>query len=123
MFQVNTFGLFCLLVIFSIACCDTHSIQIVNSGSTNTAGYNINIAAMATTPVPTGNFECGDGTIVLNSQVCNFIKECANGHDEEVCADCTFEQDQCRWLDQSFGSFAWKRGQGFTASQNHSGPT
>ncbi|CAF1533142.1 unnamed protein product [Didymodactylos carnosus] len=43
MFQVNTFGLFCLLVIFSIACCDTNSIQIVNSGSTNTAGYNINI--------------------------------------------------------------------------------
>ncbi|CAF3694948.1 unnamed protein product, partial [Didymodactylos carnosus] len=85
--------------------------------------YPQSCSLIPTTPSPTEHFQCGDGTTVQHSQVCNFIKDCANGYDEDICADCTFEQNQCRWVDRSFGSFAWKRGQGFTASQNHSGPT
>ena len=52
----------------------------------------------------------------------NFIRDCANGRDEEQCADCTFEQDTCRWLDVSDGAFVWQRDQGMNAGPLHSGP-
>ena len=52
----------------------------------------------------------------------NFIAECPNGYDEQVCADCTFEQGLCQWLDTSSGPFAWKRDQGINAGPTHLGP-
>lgn len=52
----------------------------------------------------------------------NFIPDCANGYDEQVCADCTFEQNTCQWSDVSIGTFAWKRDQGMTVGPLHAGP-
>ncbi|CAF4185562.1 unnamed protein product, partial [Rotaria sp. Silwood2] len=75
-----------------------------------------------TTPSPLVPFDCGDGTTIPQSSVCNFITDCSNNRDEQVCADCTFEQGTCRWLDVSTGPFAWMRGQGMNAAPLHSGP-
>jgi bifunctional N-acetylglucosamine-1-phosphate-uridyltransferase/glucosamine-1-phosphate-acetyltransferase GlmU-like protein len=52
----------------------------------------------------------------------NFIAECANGRDEQVCADCTFEQDTCQWLDVSVGPYAWMRDKAANVAQSHVGP-
>ncbi len=52
----------------------------------------------------------------------DFIIDCANGRDEQICADCTFEQGTCQWLDVSGGPFAWKRDQGMTVAPLYSGP-
>ncbi|CAF0847412.1 unnamed protein product, partial [Rotaria sordida] len=77
---------------------------------------------IGTTPSPLIPFDCGDGTTVPQSSVCNFITDCSNGRDEQICADCTFEQDTCQWLDMSTGPFAWMRGQGMNVAPLHSGP-
>jgi hypothetical protein len=52
----------------------------------------------------------------------NFISDCANGRDEQACADCTFEEGTCQWIDISIGAFAWLRDQGMTAGPAFSGP-
>ncbi|CAF1593620.1 unnamed protein product, partial [Adineta ricciae] len=75
-----------------------------------------------TTPSPSVPFDCGDGTTVPQSLVCNFITDCANGRDEQECADCTFEQGTCRWLDISIGPYSWSRDQGNTVAPLHLGP-
>ncbi|UJR31098.1 hypothetical protein I4U23_018606, partial [Adineta vaga] len=74
------------------------------------------------TPSPLIPFDCGDGTTIPQSSVCNFITDCDNGHDEQDCADCTFEQGTCRWLDISIGPFAWTRDQGNNVAPLHLGP-
>lgn len=52
----------------------------------------------------------------------NFIDDCANGRDEVVCADCTFEQNTCQWEDVSVGTFSWKHDQGVNVGPIHAGP-
>lgn len=52
----------------------------------------------------------------------NFIADCPNAHDEQICADCTFEQNTCQWLDVSNGTFAWARDQGVNVVSLHAGP-
>jgi hypothetical protein len=61
------------------------------------------------TPLPGSTFNCGDGTNVLESQVCDFVRDCANGMDEMVCADCNFENSTCQWEDVSSGALEWTR--------------
>ena len=73
-----------------------------------------------TTLAPGSLFQCGDGTTVLISQTCNFIKDCANGYDEQVCADCDFEKSTCQWISTSQGSLDWLRGQ---AGSSSNGPS
>jgi hypothetical protein len=60
--------------------------------------------------------------LVEETRSSNFIAECANGRDEQNCADCTFEKDTCQWLDVSTGPFTWKRGQGVNVAPNNLGP-
>ncbi len=36
-------------------------------------------------PDPLALFNCGDGTVVLESQTCDFSFDCSNGMDEKVC--------------------------------------
>lgn len=50
------------------------------------------------------------------------MTDCPNARDEQVCADCTFEQGTCRWLDTSIGPFSWARDQAMIAGPIHSGP-
>jgi hypothetical protein len=50
------------------------------------------------------------------------MTDCANGRDEQVCGDCTFEQSICQWLDVSIGAFAWKNDQAMNVAQYDSGP-
>lgn len=50
------------------------------------------------------------------------MTDCRNGRDEQVCADCTFEQGYCQWEDVSFGPFSWLRGRGVDQMQTHVGP-
>lgn len=52
----------------------------------------------------------------------DFITDCPNARDEQICADCTFEDDTCRWLDVSDGTFAWARDQGMNVVPVHAGP-
>ena len=52
----------------------------------------------------------------------NFIPDCANGRDEQACADCTFEKDTCRWADVSNGAFIWQRDKAANVVQSHIGP-
>ncbi len=52
----------------------------------------------------------------------DFITDCPNGRDEQMCADCTFEHGTCQWLDISIGAFAWKHDQAMNAGLIHSGP-
>lgn len=52
----------------------------------------------------------------------DFIADCPNARDEQICADCTFESDTCQWLDVSNGTFAWTRDQGINVVSLHAGP-
>ncbi|XP_022097778.1 MAM and LDL-receptor class A domain-containing protein 1-like isoform X1 [Acanthaster planci] len=68
---------------------------------------------------------CDDGTsdCASQSQTCDFISYCSNGKDEEACGhQCTFETDQCNWVNYDNGAYTWVRYRGATPSQN-TGPT
>jgi len=80
------------------------------------------LIARASTPSPFVPFDCGDGTIISQSSICDFITDCPNGRDEKIYVDCTFEQGTCTWLDVSVGAFAWKHGQCMNVAPLHSGP-
>jgi len=82
--------------------------------------YSGNCSSLPTTPDPDTMFACGDGNLIPMNLICNFIKDCPNGMDEKVCADCDFENSTCQWNDVSIGSLKWIRAQA-GASQN--GPT
>jgi hypothetical protein len=76
-------------------------------------------SAIPTTPNPDTIFDCGDGNKISTNLLCNFIKDCPNGMDEQVCADCNFENSTCQWIDKSYGFLKWSRGQ---AGDSHNGP-
>ncbi len=65
-------------------------------------------------------FQCKDGNVITADKVCNFIQDCADGDDEKVCADCTFENSTCQYKDQSSGELAWYRTQ---AQASENGPS
>jgi hypothetical protein len=65
-------------------------------------------------------FTCKDGNVIPADKVCNFIQDCADGDDEQVCADCSFESSTCQYKDESYGELAWYRTQ---AQQSQNGPT
>ena len=79
--------------------------------------YEGNCANIPTEPLPTSPFKCGDSqsTTITYGQVCNFIKDCPNGYDEQVCADCNFENSICEYVDVSDGDIQWSRTQGGAA--------
>ncbi|XP_067126410.1 MAM and LDL-receptor class A domain-containing protein 1-like isoform X1 [Centruroides vittatus] len=55
-------------------------------------------------------FNCGNKQTILMEKVCNFIKDCTNGKDEEDCGACDFENGQCGWYTQCPNSkYCWKR--------------
>ena len=66
-------------------------------------------------PDPDETFDCGDGTYLVASKVCNFIKDCSNGRDETVCGNCDFETSFCNWFDASKGKMYWDRIQAVNA--------
>ena len=82
--------------------------------------YSGDCSSLPTTPAPGTMFDCGDGNLIPASLKCNFIKDCPNGMDEKVCADCDFENSSCQWNDISIGSLKWVRAQ---AGASHNGPT
>ncbi|KAL5006371.1 hypothetical protein ScPMuIL_015177 [Solemya velum] len=64
-------------------------------------------------PTKPAVFTCtsGDDTL-LPDYVCDFVPNCANGHDEIDCGDSTFESGTDHmngWRDTSRGSFRWTR--------------
>ena len=73
--------------------------------------YDTDCSALPTTPNPFELFQCGDGSSIPIAGVCNFIKDCANGYDEKVCADCDFENSTCKYIDISDGDIKWTRTQ------------
>ena len=82
--------------------------------------YSGDCSSLPTTPAPGTMFDCGDGNLIPASLKCNFIKDCPNGMDEKVCADCDFENSMCQWDDSSSGSLNWIRN---NASSSVNGPT
>jgi hypothetical protein len=64
---------------------------------------------IATTPSPSKVFDCGDNTTIVESKVCDFIRDCGTGLDETNCADCDFEMSTCRWVESSTGDLQWQR--------------
>ncbi|GFS84364.1 apical endosomal glycoprotein, partial [Nephila pilipes] len=55
-------------------------------------------------------FDCTNGQHVLQTDVCNFHKDCSNGRDELMCADCDFESNQCGWTsDNPYQYYRWIR--------------
>ncbi len=47
--------------------------------------------------------------------IINFLKDCPNGNDEKVCADCDFENSTCQYKDISSGVNRWERIRGDSA--------
>ncbi|CAN7938493.1 unnamed protein product, partial [Ixodes hexagonus] len=59
-------------------------------------------------------FNCGDKDkrSIPVDRVCDFVKDCENGADEQNCGACDFSSDTCSWnLENSLnnGSLAWRR--------------
>ena len=53
--------------------------------------------------------------------MCDFIVDCANGEDEQLCGNCTFDESTnslCGWKDSSNGSLTWQLGNG-TMNENN----
>ena len=61
------------------------------------------------TPDPDETFDCGDGSLLSTSKVCDFIRDCATGSDEMVCGNCDFENSFCNWFDPGTGNTNWNR--------------
>ncbi|XP_049268925.1 MAM and LDL-receptor class A domain-containing protein 1 [Rhipicephalus sanguineus] len=60
---------------------------------------------------PTERFDCGNQTITIE-RVCDFVKDCANGEDEQNCGACNFSKDLCGWTGDGAlnrGTTAWRR--------------
>jgi hypothetical protein len=62
-------------------------------------------------PEPDSPFPCGDNVYIEYRRVCDFIKDCLNGEDEQICGDCDFENSTCQYSDMSFGDIRWTREQ------------
>ena len=73
-------------------------------------------------PGPDETFDCGDGTFLSYTKVCDFIRDCSTGSDEKVCGNCDFEKSFCNWVDVSPSSLKWERGQAEAATGN-TGPS
>ena len=54
-------------------------------------------------------FRCNNGKCINKTQLCDFVKDCSNGEDEENCGNCNFEKDTCGWYDNSFGGHIFNR--------------
>jgi hypothetical protein len=67
----------------------------------------------------TGTKEC-----IPTSKMCDFNVDCINGDDERLCGyDCTFETDQCQYIDPSAGAYKWRRQRaGLSVPGTNSGP-
>ena len=75
------------------------------------------VISTTTTAPPCGftGFRCSDGKCINQSQLCDFVRDCVNGEDENNCGACKFENDSCGWYDNSFGSHMWNRSQALDA--------
>ena len=74
------------------------------------------------TPSPDETFDCGDGSLLSNTKVCDFIKDCSTGVDEMVCGNCDFDKSFCNWFDDSMAGSFWQRQQASAATTN-TGPS
>lgn len=54
-------------------------------------------------------FQCENGQCVPLDYVCDFVKNCYDGTDETMCAECDFEHNTCGWQDVSTGNYIWLR--------------
>ncbi|XP_014680988.1 PREDICTED: MAM and LDL-receptor class A domain-containing protein 2-like [Priapulus caudatus] len=63
-------------------------------------------------PCAAGEYSCGDGVCIPDTQVCDWLSQCANGADEAICGACTFEHGECGWGDKSTGQYQWDRHSG-----------
>lgn len=71
-------------------------------------------------PAPDDTFSCGDGSFISTANVCDFIRDCANGIDEMVCGNCDFENSFCNWFGLiGPGNLIWERG---LAAVTNAGP-
>lgn len=64
-------------------------------------------------PCHSGLFQCKNSECLLQSQVCDFSKNCKDGSDEDICGNCDFEElNNCGWKDESTGRFVWQKHEG-----------
>lgn len=54
-------------------------------------------------------YHCINGNCILSTEACDFKDDCGDNSDESVCAECTFEDNQCGWIDLSQGKDHWLR--------------
>jgi hypothetical protein len=66
------------------------------------------------------NFKCNNGTFISSDMVCNFIRDCPEGEDEKICADCDFEISTCQYSNSNDSILIWERVQ---AKEAKNGPT
>ncbi|XP_042229112.1 MAM and LDL-receptor class A domain-containing protein 2-like [Homarus americanus] len=57
-------------------------------------------------------YPCLNGKCIPNTEVCDFKDDCGDNSDEIICAECSFDVNQCGWADQSYGSSRWMRASG-----------
>jgi hypothetical protein len=72
---------------------------------------------------PMGSFDCKNGQLVSSDKVCDFVLDCANGFDEEMCGDCDFENGLCGWTDKSLGMYKWVQKANVTGSKPYNDHT
>ncbi|KAL5006372.1 hypothetical protein ScPMuIL_015178 [Solemya velum] len=75
-----------------------------------------------TTPCGSTGFQCGDGSCIKRSKVCDFHDDCSNGLDELQCPiSCTFEKNDCHWVRMDGHGFGWMRASAIQAQNMQQG--
>jgi hypothetical protein len=67
---------------------------------------------VTTTKAPvcgTTGYKCSNNKCINMTQLCDFVQDCPSGEDELNCGICSFEKDNCGWVDNSFGEHFWNR--------------
>ena len=70
---------------------------------------NDNPMTTTTSPCASDQFYCNSGECIPMEYRCDFTGNCADQSDEELCAECDFEDGRCGWSDRSTGAYKWSR--------------
>ncbi|XP_048866511.1 MAM and LDL-receptor class A domain-containing protein 1 isoform X9 [Brienomyrus brachyistius] len=96
-------------VSFSLQCAHDPENSALPQPATPTAPPSTSPSA---TPCKADEFFCWlseDVTCIPASSQCDYTKDCPLGEDEQSCGPCTFENNQCGWMDVSKRDIRWQR--------------
>ncbi|KAJ0011984.1 hypothetical protein NQD34_012959 [Periophthalmus magnuspinnatus] len=103
-------------IFFSRACLfDPANSDLPEEFTTSAPPSSTIISPTSTSPVrpcQENEFFCwlSGGTVCVEASAqCDYQKDCPQGEDEHGCGPCTFESDECGWIDISDGHTKWKR--------------